>query len=269
MSVPIYQSNICIVAQYYLLLSQSMLLVSKACTNKFNIFRLCMFCIFILGPVQQNMITDGKDSSNKYSTGHPEYLFCNSEEVPSSHHEPEVQNLLHELSDVKSQMLTFAQSTNSSFGQFITLPSSQPSICDFHDVSAQMTQKYISSTTFYADDNAAFDDFSDTCYGRNAEHYSVVSQSTIAIDNQSTSSSATLDLDEPSFRACLENTNLSDIGSSVMAGDLDRSPTRDLLSDAFQLLQENGYLDNEQFVSLAFGSFPRTKSEFKQHFTAV
>ncbi|CAG2250156.1 KRAB [Mytilus edulis] len=129
-------------------------------------------------------------------------LFCSTEDVTLSYHEPEVQHLLNELSDVKSVMLNLVKSNSDfSFGQFTS--SGQSSFFDCQ-IGRQVTQNFISDTV-YSSEDAQFNDL--TPCSKNA---SLISQNSLAIENNSSSSSSTLSFDDPSFRACLTSSSQQD-----------------------------------------------------------
>ncbi|XP_063443456.1 uncharacterized protein LOC134723847 [Mytilus trossulus] len=160
-----------------------------------------------LGPASKDLmiLEDGHTDSTQKSLVPVEQsvnLFCSTEDVTLSYHEPEVQNLLNELSDVKSVMLNLVKSNSDfSFGQFTS--SGQSSFFDCQ-IGRQVTQNFISDTV-YSSEDAQFNDLT-PC----SENGSLMSQNTFAIDNNLSSSSSTVSLDDSNFRACLTNSSQQD-----------------------------------------------------------
>lgn len=189
------------------------------------------------------MLTDGSsstavDSINAHnaiiSTGQVDTLFSNLEGVSFSQHEPEVEKLLKDFSDVKSFMLS----------------NNAAAFYSCNNVSEQMSQTYIyTANTKCTDDNAQLPV---DAYVSHSMNYPTMIQNPLAIENCGASSSI-VDVDE-GFRGYIKNTDdrseFSAVNSSLEADQSVTSPTKRLISDAFQLLESDGYYDNDHFKSV-------------------
>ncbi|CAC5419859.1 unnamed protein product [Mytilus coruscus] len=87
-----------------------------------NIMKSCIGLELVPASKDLMILEDGHSDSTQKSLVPVEQrvnLFCSTEDVTLSYHEPEVQKLLNELSDVKSVMLNLVKSNSDfSFGQF-------------------------------------------------------------------------------------------------------------------------------------------------------
>lgn len=213
------------------------------------------------------ILTDGSsstavDSVNSHnaiiSAGQVDSLFSNLEGVSFSQHEPEVQMLLKDFSDVKSCMLS-NNAANFSL-PFYDMQNNQSAFYSCNSVSEQMSQTYIyTANTKCTDDNAQLPVDADVSHSmnyptmtQNSQDISFISQNPLSIDNNGASSSI-LDLDE-SFFEYIKNTDdrseFSAVSSSLEAAQSVTSPTKRLISDTFQLLESDGYYDSDHFKSV-------------------
>lgn len=213
------------------------------------------------------MLTDGSSSTavesvNSHNaiipTGQVDSLFSNLEGVSLSQHEPEVEKLLKDFSDVKSCMLSY-NAANFSLPLY-DMQNNQSAFYSCNSVSEEMSQTYIyTANTKCTDDNAQLPVDADVSHSmnypmmtQNSQDISFISQNPLAIENDSASSSI-LNLDE-SFSGYIKNTDdwseFSAVSSSLEAGQSVTSPTKRLISDAFQLLESDGYYDNDHFKSV-------------------
>lgn len=192
---------------------------------------------------EQNWLMLGNTSAdpNKLalSSSQQSYLICSSEDVVFSKHEPEVQNLLNDLADVKSHMLNM-YSSNFPFPQ---------GNCQ---ITGGVTRNFISDLTYYTSKSGHLEDFPGSNFSGmspNSRDLSPIMGISPSIEENSSSSSATLPLDyEFSSQTVTSDRNQPGTGGNQNKTIM-RSPNG-LFLDAYKILEDDGYFDsNNSLVS--------------------